>query len=808
MSPQTEKLHSTCNQAEGKGKDDLYQQGTICSRFQIKMPLSPSLFSPGTLPDHEEAIEASTLLSSGVGPQRKTPLHARKFFYPKFKRRACGMLTSESLQFSNKEDEKTENCLQPACISETLPNVAVIKEFVQLMNSRTKVHNIPHEVSLRDITNCESPASLFPHGNEKDFFPKSCTETPYPINRNPAFRFLESPCRDNFPVLSFVSLEEQQHKYIASPSCSVPYSEKDIKSHKPNSVPCSDTGNLLINSSKLTELQFPGDEQEKENHPPALKSNSQTVLVYRSLKKTKNRRKLRPEQILSLKQASVAGCTGILKTRCCARLDMVQKNRCVRSGPVLRSSQNAQTQGEKIIKERPLSTYGSKKFIVKALLEKYLWNRRLKYGTPSRREVCLPFLNGEAGRRVECFSCKAYVATADLTSCSHKDCNRSYHVTCGQSLEDFYFRKNGDAVCPQHVCMVCKGYNKTKVFRCERCTVAAHKKCFAFPENVIYLKSKPDFFICWRHPQDWRLQSESCCSTRYRWQIQRKFSNGYPCPMLKLNSASGVSSLMKFQGMGLSLPRLFRFGGKRDNFDDGVGCTCKSSCRDNCECRAQSMSCSRSCTCNEKCGNKPFRKEKRIKLVKTRECGWGVQITEAVVQGEFIIEYVGEVINEAMCEERLWTLKERGDHNFYMCEIGKDFIIDATYKGNAARFVNHSCDPNCNLEKWRVDGEIRVGIFAIRDIKDGEALTYDYRFVQFGPTVKCRCGASNCRGNLGESYQHKKTKQHLSSTVKIPAWGEKHRRSLRLWPQNSLLHSDPTIFILQGEFRMVVQSVC
>jgi histone-lysine N-methyltransferase SETD2 len=58
------------------------------------------------------------------------------------------------------------------------------------------------------------------------------------------------------------------------------------------------------------------------------------------------------------------------------------------------------------------------------------------------------------------------------------------------------------------------------------------------------------------------------------------------------------------------------------------------------------------------------------------------------------------VINEAICEERLWTMKEKGDHNFYMCEIGKNFIIDATFKGNTSRFVNHSCHPNCILEKW------------------------------------------------------------------------------------------------------------
>lgn len=60
------------------------------------------------------------------------------------------------------------------------------------------------------------------------------------------------------------------------------------------------------------------------------------------------------------------------------------------------------------------------------------------------------------------------------------------------------------------------------------------------------------------------------------------------------------------------------------------------------------------------------------------------------------------VIDDALCEQRLWDMKDRGDQNFYMCEIRKDFTIDATFKGNASRFLNHSCDPNCKLEKWLV----------------------------------------------------------------------------------------------------------
>ncbi|EXC04634.1 Histone-lysine N-methyltransferase [Morus notabilis] len=131
----------------------------------------------------------------------------------------------------------------------------------------------------------------------------------------------------------------------------------------------------------------------------------------------------------------------------------------------------------------------------------------------------------------------------------------------------------------------------------------------------------------------------------------------------------------------------------------------------------------------------------------------------------------GEVIDDALCEKRLWDMKGKDVHNFYMCEIRKDFTIDATYKGNLSRFLNHSCDPNCVLEKWQVEGETRVGVFAARMIAVGEPLTYDYRFVQFGPEVRCHCGAPTCQGYLGT----KKKIDRMESQVEL-CWGSKRKR--------------------------------
>lgn len=211
---------------------------------------------------------------------------------------------------------------------------------------------------------------------------------------------------------------------------------------------------------------------------------------------------------------------------------------------------------------------------------------------------------------------------------------------------------------------------------------------------------------------------------------------------------------------------------KRDHADNGTGCTsCSSSvCSEDCVCRVQCISCSKACHCSEYCTNRPFRKEKKIKILKTEFCGWGVEAAESIRKGDFVIEYIGEVINDALCEQRLWDMKYKGVQNFYMCEIRKDFTIDATFKGNSSRFLNHSCDPNCKLEKWQVEGETRVGVFASRSIKVGEPLTYDYRFVQFGPGVKCCCGALNCQGYLG-------TKRKVDIVKPDLCWGTKRKRT-------------------------------
>ncbi|KAK6267455.1 hypothetical protein QUC31_011615 [Theobroma cacao] len=213
---------------------------------------------------------------------------------------------------------------------------------------------------------------------------------------------------------------------------------------------------------------------------------------------------------------------------------------------------------------------------------------------------------------------------------------------------------------------------------------------------------------------------------------------------------------------------------KRRLEDDGIFCSCTSSpgssvCGRDCHCGMLLSSCSSGCSCGSLCLNKPFQHQpvKKMKLVQTEKCGAGIVADEDIKHGEFVIEYVGEVIDDKTCEERLWNMKHRGETNFYLCEINRDMVIDATYKGNKSRYINHSCCPNTEMQKWIIDGETRIGIFAMRDIKKGEHLTYDYQFVQFGADQDCHCGAAGCRQKLG--VKPSKPKMSSDAALKLVA---------------------------------------
>lgn len=108
------------------------------------------------------------------------------------------------------------------------------------------------------------------------------------------------------------------------------------------------------------------------------------------------------------------------------------------------------------------------------------------------------------------------------------------------------------------------------------------------------------------------------------------------------------------------------------------------------------------CPCGSKCSNQRIQKKAsnyKLQVFKTDERGWGLRTNQDIKKGAFIIEYRGEIISQKLCEERMCT-DYVNESNFYFLEYSKGEVIDACTKGTEARFINHSCVPNCHIEKW------------------------------------------------------------------------------------------------------------
>ena len=172
------------------------------------------------------------------------------------------------------------------------------------------------------------------------------------------------------------------------------------------------------------------------------------------------------------------------------------------------------------------------------------------------------------------------------------------------------------------------------------------------------------------------------------------------------------------------------------------------------------------CEAGERCLNRKFseRKQPKVKPFYTiDDRGWGLRLEEKVKKGDFIIEYVGEIIDQELLHKRLAAKKETARNNYYIMSIGPGLYVDSEKKGNLARFMNSSCDPNCISQKWTEQrtSETHVGLFATRDLNIGTELTFNYAFEDFGMLGKskersfsCRCGSSNCNMMNEQEREH------------------------------------------------------
>lgn len=182
------------------------------------------------------------------------------------------------------------------------------------------------------------------------------------------------------------------------------------------------------------------------------------------------------------------------------------------------------------------------------------------------------------------------------------------------------------------------------------------------------------------------------------------------------------------------------------------GCDDSSCCRDasSCSSRAVMVECSPlTCSLGRNCHNRRLQRGHRPKgvvVAPAGEKGFGLFATIKVEVGELIGEYLGEVMSisrfTALCAVR------REKHSYFM-RLGADEVIDASRKAGLCRFVNHSCDPNCEAEAWTVNGERRVAIVAHKPIEIGEEFSIDYDWGGADTSSKpCYCNAPTCRGTL------------------------------------------------------------
>lgn len=193
---------------------------------------------------------------------------------------------------------------------------------------------------------------------------------------------------------------------------------------------------------------------------------------------------------------------------------------------------------------------------------------------------------------------------------------------------------------------------------------------------------------------------------------------------------------------------------------EAQACECKpeSGCGDDCINRMVFSECSpQLCPCGEKCENQKIQKHEwapGLQKFMTEDKGWGVRTQQSIKSGVFILEYVGEVVSEREFKSRMAT-RYANDTHHYCLHLDGGLVIDGHRMGGDGRFVNHSCEPNCEMQKWSVHGLPRMALFASRDIKPGEELTYDYNFALFNPSEgqECRCGSSACRGVIGGKSQ-------------------------------------------------------
>jgi hypothetical protein len=182
----------------------------------------------------------------------------------------------------------------------------------------------------------------------------------------------------------------------------------------------------------------------------------------------------------------------------------------------------------------------------------------------------------------------------------------------------------------------------------------------------------------------------------------------------------------------------------------------------------------------------PISGGRRIQTRRSGVHGNGVFAVQDIAEGETLIEYKGEVISWKEALRRHPHDPTQPQHTFYF-HVDDDRVIDGNVDGNASRWINHSCEPNCEADEQNG----RVFIKALRNIAAGEELSYDYGLIIDEPYTKkllsefpCWCGSADCRGTLlapkdDDEVKKKKKKKKAKKKAEKKAAKQADRQSAK-----------------------------
>ncbi|VFQ85046.1 unnamed protein product [Cuscuta campestris] len=141
-------------------------------------------------------------------------------------------------------------------------------------------------------------------------------------------------------------------------------------------------------------------------------------------------------------------------------------------------------------------------------------------------------------------------------------------------------------------------------------------------------------------------------------------------------------------------------------------------------------------------------RKKRLCFQRSKIHDWGLVALEPIEAEDFVIEYVGELIRPRVSDIRECNYEKTGIGSSYLFRLDDGYVVDATKRGGVARFINHSCEPNCYTKVISVEGQKKIFIYAKRHIAAGDEITYNYKFPLEEKKIPCNCGSKRCRGSM------------------------------------------------------------